>query len=85
MDTKKLLIIAALGLVVFFILQRKKNAATIPADDNEQPENAGSTDGVVSTVDLSKLANELTEADKQAIRDGEDTSWNNFAVVSNTR
>lgn len=85
MDSKKLLIIAALGLVVFFILQRKKNAYTIPPDENEQPEDAGSTDGVVSTVDLSALASELAEADKDLIRAGEDTSWNNFASVSETR
>lgn len=85
MNTKKLLIIAALGLVVFFILQRKKNAATIPPDKNEQPEDAGNTDGVVSTVDLSELASELSEADKQLIRDGEDTTWNNIVASSETR
>ena len=85
MDTKKLLIIAALGLVVFLILKRKKNTTTIPPDENEQPENAGNTDGVVSTVDLSELASELSEADKQLIRDGEDTSWNNFVASSETR
>lgn len=85
MDSKKLLIIAALGLVVFFILQRKKNAATIPPDENEQPEDAGNTDGVVSTVDLSELASELAEADKQSIRDGVDTTWNNFVASSETR
>lgn len=85
MDTKKLLIIAALGLGVFFILQRKKNAATIPPDDNEQPEDAGNTDGVVSTVDLSALASELSEADKELIRNGEDTTLNNFVSSSETR
>lgn len=85
MDTKKLLIIAALGLAVFLILKRKKNAVTIPPDENEQPEDAGNTDGVVSTVDLSELAAELAEADKQSIRDGEDTTWNNFVSSSETR
>lgn len=85
MDTKKLLIIAAIGLFVFLILKRKKNAVTIPPDENEQPVDAGNTDGVVSTVDLSELASELSEADKQLIRDGEDTTWNNFVASSETR
>lgn len=85
MDTKKLLIIAGLGLVVFFVLKRKKNAPTIPPGDNEQPADAGNTDGVVSTVDLSALADELAEADKDLIRAGEDTTWNNIATVSETR
>lgn len=85
MDSKKLLIIAALGLVVFFILQRKKNAATIPPDENEQPADAGNTDGVVSTRDLNALASELSEADKDLIRNGEDTTWNNIVSASETR
>lgn len=85
MDTKKLLIIAALGLVAFLVLKRKKNAATIQPDDNEQPADAGNTDGVVSTVDLSALASELSEADKDLIRNGEDTTWNNFVSASETR
>lgn len=85
MDTKKLLIIAALGLVVFLILKRKKNTTTIPPDENEQPEDAGNTDGVVSTVDLSALASELSEADADLIRNGEDTTWNNFVASTETR
>lgn len=85
MNTEKILIIAGIGLVVFLVLKRKKNAATIPPDDNEQPADAGNTDGVVSTVDLSALASELSEADKDLIRAGEDTTWNNFAYASGTR
>lgn len=85
MDNKKLLIIAALVLVVVLVLKRKKNATTLPPEDNEKPADAGNTDGVVSTVDLSELANEMSETDKQAIRDGVDTSWNNIAPASSTR
>lgn len=84
MDTKKILIIAALGLAVFLII-RKKNAVTLPPNDNKKPENPGNTDGVTTTVDLGALASQLTEADKDLIMAGQDTSFNNFASVSETR
>lgn len=84
MDTKKILIIAALGLAVFLII-RKKNAVTLPPDDNEQPENPGKTDGVVTTVDLGALASQMVDADKDLIRAGDDTTWNNFVSQSETR
>lgn len=84
MDTKKILIIAALGLVVFLII-RKKNAVSPPPDDSEQPSDAGNTDGVTTTVDLGALASQLSEADKDLIRNGEDTTWNNFAQAIETR
>jgi len=84
MDTKKILIIAALGLAVFLII-RKKNAVTPPPDNSEQPSDAGNTDGVVTTVDLGALASQLSDADKDLIRAGEDTIWNNFVASSETR
>lgn len=84
MDAKKLLIVAALGLAVFLII-RKKNAVTLPPDDNVQPENSGKTDGVVTTVDLGSLSSQMVDADRDLIRAGEDTTWNNFVSQSETR
>lgn len=84
MDAKKLLIVAALGLAVFLII-RKKNAVTLPPEDIDQPEDAGKTDGVVKTDDLSALASQMVEADKDLIRAGDDTTWNSFVPQSETR
>lgn len=84
MDSKKLLIVAALGLAVFFII-RKKNAVTLPPDDNEQPDNAGKTEGIVTTVDLGGLAYQTVEAKKDLIMAGDANALNNIVSQSETR
>ena len=85
MEKKTIIILAAAVLVGLIVLRSRRRSEPQTVDEFESDENAQKSVEEVQTVVDDGFLEDAADADRELIAAGEDTLWNNFAAMSQTR